>query len=85
MHAQVANEKLRRRADAADAERDKLSRQVKQQGSLVDAAETELAALRGAVAAASQQARQLQDALTGYHRRTQNAAANQEELHGMHA
>ena len=78
----MANEVLRRRAGAAEAERAKLGKQLRQQGGLVDAAEAELAALRDAVAAAGQQARQLQEALSGYHRRTQGAAARQEELLG---
>ena len=80
--AQVAHEELRRRAGAAEAECARLGRQLRQQGGLVDAAEAELAALQNAVGAAAQQGRQLQEALSGYHRRTHDAAARQEKLLG---
>ena len=80
--AQVAHEELRRRAGAAEAECARLGRQLRQQGGLVDAAEAELAALRDAVGTAARQGLQLQEALSGYHRRTHDAAARQDKLFG---
>ncbi len=76
----MAHEELRRRAGAAEAERARLGRQLRQQGGLVDAAEAELAALRDAVGTAAQQARQLQEALSEYTRRTHDAAARHDKL-----
>ena len=78
--AQVAHEELDRRAGAADAECARLGRQLQQQGGLVDAVETELTALRGAVSTAAQQAGQLQEALNNYQKRTHDAAARQDKL-----
>ena len=79
---QVAHEELRRRAGAAEAECGRLGRQLRQQGGLVDAAEAELATVRGAVGTAAQQAWDLQDALSKYYRRTHDAAARQDKLMG---
>ena len=78
----MANEDLRRRVQAADADCAKLARQLQQQGGITDVAEEELAALRDAVGAARQQAQQLQDALAQYHRRTHDTAGREEKLLG---